>query len=104
MAEAPVRIRARKVGELTEINVLMPHPMETGMRTDAAGQLVAAHFITEMTVTINGRTVLAARLGLAVSRDPLLSFRCKGAQRGDPVSVAWVDNAGGRRVDQATVV
>ena len=34
----PIRIRAQLKDGITEVHVLMPHPMETGMRQDDAGQ------------------------------------------------------------------
>ena len=33
----PMRIRAALAGEETTVRVLMSHPMETGLRKDAAG-------------------------------------------------------------------
>ncbi|MFN3973589.1 MAG: thiosulfate oxidation carrier complex protein SoxZ, partial [Gemmobacter sp.] len=68
MAE-PMRIRAQMQGDVADVKVLMNHPMETGTRKDAkTGQLVPAHFIQEVTATLNGKTVLEAELGPAVSR------------------------------------
>ena len=37
----PIRIRVQRQGEGAEIRILMPHPMENGMRRDDAGKLVA---------------------------------------------------------------
>ncbi len=99
----PIRIRARLQNGVAEVHVLIPHPMETGMRKDEAGALVAAHYITEVRVVVAGRQVLAARMGLAVSQDPLLTFRCRGAQTGDRISVSWIDNRGDRRSDEALI-
>ena len=102
MADA-IRIRARLKDGVAEIHVLMPHPMETGMRSDADGRLVAAHHITDVKISIAGRAALAARMSLAVSQDPLLSFRFKGARVGDPVRVAWTDNRGEQRSDEISI-
>jgi sulfur-oxidizing protein SoxZ len=99
----PVRIRARLDGSSAEITVLMPHPMETGLRQDATGAPLPAHYITDLHITLDGRPVLDARLSIAVSRDPLLSLRCKDAKAGDRVVVAWTDNLGERRVDETRV-
>lgn len=83
--------------------MLMPHPMETGFLRDAADQPVAAHYITDVRVSVAGRDVLAARLSVAVSADPLLSFRFQGARVGDRIAVAWTDNLGGHRTDEALI-
>lgn len=99
----PIRIRARLRNGVAEVHVLMPHPMETGLRADRAGQAIAAHYITDVRVTIAGRAVLAARMGQAVSQDPLLVFRVRNAKAGERITVAWTDNLGGRRMDEAIV-
>ncbi len=99
----PMRIRAALNGDVTEVKVLMSHPMETGQRKDANGQLVPAHFIEKVTATANGKTVLSADWGPAVSKNPFLAFRFKGAKAGDKVSVTWVDTAGETRTDEATI-
>lgn len=99
----PMRIRAALNGDVTEVKVLMSHPMETGQRKDANGQLVPAHFIDKVTATWNGKTVLTADWGPAVSKNPFLAFRFKGAKAGDKVSITWVDTAGETRTDEATI-
>lgn len=99
----PIRIRARLKDGVTEVQVLMPHPMETGLRADRAGQAIAAHYIADVRVTIAGRPVLAARMGQAVSQDPLLVFRVRNATAGERITVAWTDNLGERRMDEAIV-
>ena len=99
----PMKIRAAVQGDNVEVKVLMSHEMETGLRKDAAGALVPAHYITAVTATCNERTVLSAQWGTAVSKNPFLSFRFKGGAAGDKVRITWVDNEGATRTDEATV-
>lgn len=99
----PIRIRTRRRGDVAEVHVLMPHPMETGLRTDAAGALVPAHYITEVVASVGERRVFAAQMSFAVSRDPLLAFRFAGAEPGQTLRVEWTDNLGDRRVDEAEI-
>jgi sulfur-oxidizing protein SoxZ len=103
MTTSPIRIRARLRDGLTEVHVLMPHAMETGLRVDAAGQLVAAHHITDVQIDVAGRPMLTARMSMAVSQDPLLTFRCRGARAGDRVSVSWTDTRGEQRTDEVSI-
>lgn len=103
MSEA-IRIRARASGNSTDVLVLMPHPMETGLRRNASGGLIPAHFITDVKVSVEGRLVFGAQMSLAVSQDPLLAFRFSGGKAGDRIVVTWVDNRGDRRVDAGTVI
>ena len=102
MAE-PMKIRALLKGDVADIRVLVAHPMETGQRRDAAGNLVAAHFIQSMTVTHNGNTVYDGQWSQAISRNPVFAVRVKGAKAGDKVVVNWVDNKNAKRTDEATV-
>jgi sulfur-oxidizing protein SoxZ len=102
MAE-PMKIRAALQGDVADLRILMLHPMETGARKDAKGDIVPRHFIQSVAVTHNGHTVLEAQWSQAVSRNPFLGLRVKGAKAGDKVGVTWVDNKGDKRTDEATV-
>jgi sulfur-oxidizing protein SoxZ len=99
----PMRIRANMAGDKVEVRVLMAHEMETGQRKDASGNVVPAHFIQNVSVTHNGKTVLAAQWGPAISKNPFLHFRFKGGKAGEKVSVTWIDNKGEKRTDEATI-
>ncbi|MFM2050680.1 MAG: hypothetical protein RL682_1171 [Pseudomonadota bacterium] len=99
----PMRIRAQSTGEKTTVRVLMAHEMEGGQRKDAAGNIIPAWFIQEVTATHNGKSVLTAEWGPAVSKNPFLQFVVKGAKAGDKIGVSWKDNRGDTRSDEATV-
>ncbi len=99
----PMRIRAALAGDETTVRVLMSHPMETGTRKDAAGATIAAHYIKDVEAKHNGKSVLKAMFSGAVSQNPFLSFKFKGAAKGDKVAVTWVDNKGATRTDEATI-
>jgi sulfur-oxidizing protein SoxZ len=102
-AAQAIRIRARCTEGLTEAVVLMPHPMETGLRQHDSGKALPAHFITDVRVSVKGRTVLEARMSIAVSQDPLLRFRFRGVQAGDTITASWTDNFGQRRSDESVI-
>jgi sulfur-oxidizing protein SoxZ len=99
----PMRIRAQAAGDKTTVRVLMSHEMETGQRKDAAGKVIPAWHIQEVTAQLNGKAVMTAQWGPAVSKNPFLQFTIKGAKAGDKVTVSWVDNRGDKRTDEATV-
>jgi sulfur-oxidizing protein SoxZ len=95
MATSTIKIRASLDGEVATVKALIKHPMETGARKDkATGELVPAHYIQEVACELNGTQVLRADWGTAVSKNPYLSFRVKGAKLGDKIKVAWKDNTG----------
>lgn len=99
----PMRIRAQVSGDKATVRVLMSHEMETGQRKDAAGKVIPAWYIQEVTAALNGKTVMTAQWGPSVSKNPFLQFNLKGAKAGDKVAVSWVDNKGDKRTDEATV-
>ena len=99
----PMRIRAQAAGDKATVRVLMSHEMETGQRKDAAGKVVPAWYIQDVSAQLNGKTVMTAQWGPAVSKNPFLQFTIKGAKAGDKVSVSWADNKGDKRTDEATV-
>ena len=99
----PMRIRAQAVGDKATVRVLMSHEMETGQRKDAAGKVIPAWYIQEVTATLNGRRVLEAQWGPSVSKNPFLQFNVKGAKAGDKIAITWKENQGDSRTDEATV-
>ncbi|PWB45635.1 MAG: thiosulfate oxidation carrier complex protein SoxZ [Nitrosomonadales bacterium] len=103
MAE-PMKIRAQMQGDTADIKVLMNHIMETGLRKDAkTGQLIPAHHIQTINVTVGGKVVLDAQWSGAIAKNPFLGFKVKGAKAGDKVVINWVDNKGDKRTDEAAI-
>ncbi len=98
----PMRIRAQVKGDVATVRVLMSHEMESGQRKDSAGNLVPAMHITEVSASLNGKVILTADWGSAVSKNPFLQFMVKGAKAGDKIAVTWKDTKGDTRTDEAT--
>jgi len=99
----PMRIRAQAAGDKCTVRVLMSHEMESGQRKDSSGKLVPAHFINEVSASLNGKVVMTAEWGPSVSKNPFMQFVIKGAKAGDKISVSWKDNKGDSRTDETTV-
>jgi sulfur-oxidizing protein SoxZ len=99
----PMRIRATAQADGVDVRVLMSHEMETGQRRDGSGKLVPPHFISNVTVTHAGKTVLSAEWGPAVAKNPYLQFKFQGGKKGDEITVTWVDNKGETRTDKAVI-
>jgi len=101
---AKTRIRAKESGGVTTVKALMSHPMETGQRKDKkTGKNIPAHFIQEVMCEHGGKTMLTALWGPAISKNPYLSFKFKGANKGDAVKISWVDNQGGKDVAEVKI-
>jgi sulfur-oxidizing protein SoxZ len=99
----PMRIRAQTAGDKVTVRVLVSHDMESGQRRSADGKVVPAHFIQTINATHNGKTVMSAQWGPAVSKNPFVQFSFTGGKAGDKVVVNWVDNKGDKRTDEAAI-
>ena len=98
-----IKIRAQIQGDITEVRILMQHPMETGQRKDDKGQTLPAQFIQSFTVSLNGKPIIDGQLNTSISRNPLFSFKVRGVKGGDKLAVTWADNTGDKRQDELTV-
>lgn len=95
MAKDSIKIRAKEKRGTCEVKALIKHPMETGLRKDAkTGEKIPALFIQELVCTHNGKTVMSADWGGAVSTNPYVSFSFDGAKKGDKIELSWKDNTG----------
>ena len=98
-----IKIRAQIQGEVTEVRILMQHPMETGQRRDENGQVLAMHSIQLFTVKLNGQLLIEGQLNTSISKNPLFAFKARGVKAGDKLSVHWTDNNGAERQDEMTI-
>ncbi len=90
-----IKIRAKLKNGVTTIKALLKHPMETGARKDKeTGDKVPAHFIQEVNCQHNGKDVLTGLWSGGVSKNPYMSFKIKGGNKGDTIILSWKDNKG----------
>jgi len=104
MATDTIRPRAYIDGDTTTLKMLITHPMETGLRKDKkTGDKIPAHYIETLKVEHNGKVVLDALLGPAVSKNPFVQCMFKGAKVGDGLKITWADNNGDTDMSEATI-
>jgi sulfur-oxidizing protein SoxZ len=89
-----IRVRATANDGITEVQVLIQHPMDSGFVKDDKGEIIPPHFIQELIFEHGGRKIFVADWGTAVSRDPYVKFSFKGGNKGDELKISWVDNRG----------
>jgi sulfur-oxidizing protein SoxZ len=89
---ASIKLKPKARNGNIDIKLLIKHPMETGLRK-SKGKLVPANHITNMHIEVNGKTVMSADIGSAVSKDPYFKFSTPG-NKGDEVTVSYNDNKG----------
>ncbi len=102
--DANMKMRAKLKGDITEVKVIISHPMETGRKKDDFGQLIPAHFIQLVTATLNEKPVLEMQWGTGISKNPYLTFYLKGAKIGDIISVTWYDNLGATATQDIAII
>ena len=104
MAKKKMKIRAWIDGSKASVKAILFHPMETGLRKDkSSGKKIPAHYITEVTCEHNGKNVLTCLWGPGVSKNPFLSFKFKGAAKGDNLKISWLDNKGETGSSSSTI-
>jgi sulfur-oxidizing protein SoxZ len=91
-----IRIQAKINKEgITEVKALIQHPMEIGNRRELeTGKRVYPHFIEEVICEHNNKIVMSAIWSGAISKNPYLAFKFKGAAKGERVKLSWKDNKG----------
>lgn len=87
-----IKIRSRQTDAYTEIKLLISHPMENGRNRDVNGELIPAHYIEQLIVTLNEQLIFSCNMAGSVSKNPFFTIRLKTATTGDRISVSWMDN------------
>lgn len=95
MAKKNFKLRAKVKNGIVTVKALLKHPMETGLRKDKlTGLRIPAHHITEITCHRKDDLLLSSQWGPGVSKNPFLSFTLKGINKGEILTMAYVDNKG----------
>jgi sulfur-oxidizing protein SoxZ len=89
------KMKTRTRHGLTEVLVLVNHPMDTGLvRSKVTHKIIPAHFIKTLTIAVNHKPAIICDLSIAISKDPLIAVQLPHAKSGDLVTVNWIDNEG----------
>ena len=82
-----------KRGEPFDVKLLISHPMESGQRRDAMGEVIPRDIINSFVCTYNGEDVLRADLFPAIAANPFLSFSAVADKSGTLV-MQFTDDQG----------
>ena len=82
------------VGDIVKIDFMAMHPMESGLRKDKdTGQIVPAHYITEVNFLFNDKVLTKMVTWESLSVNPVLSISMKVSGAGT-LKVLAKDNKG----------
>lgn len=88
-----IKLRTERQGELTELKILIRHPMENGRNRDPiSAALIPAHHIHLLQIHHNGQLKINCRMGGSIAKNPLFSFHLPHLTSGDRLLVTWEDN------------
>ena len=87
-------------GDIIEIKTLIQHPMETGYRRGARGEVIERDIIKTFECIYDGETVFEAEFFQGIAANPFLTFHTKATKTGtlefrwtDEHGVVWTDTA-----------
>lgn len=89
-------------GQPEAVRTLINHPMETGLREGADGEIVPRHIIERFTVSLNGETAFEAELHQSISASPYLLFYLSPEESGEAV-FEWQDDSGNSARHEAAI-
>ena len=94
MAQARVSVpETAAKDEVVEIKTLIQHPMETGFRRDAEGNVIPVHIIDRFVCTYNGAEVFRMELHPAIAANPLIAFSLLASESGT-LEFRWAGDNG----------
>ena len=87
-------------GEVIEIKALIRHPMESGFRRGARGEVIPRDIITSFECVYAGNTVFEAKFHPGIAANPILTFYVVAADSGT-LAFKWADQNGENWSDRA---
>ncbi|MBL1244747.1 MAG: thiosulfate oxidation carrier complex protein SoxZ [Sulfurimonas sp.] len=92
-----MKVKAKLKNGVIKVKAMAKHDMTTfNMMEKKTGNREDANFITHITGTINGETVLDLSTSQFLSKNPIFKFQIKGEtfKKGDKLLLNWIDRKG----------
>lgn len=93
-----MRVKAKLKKGVIKVKCMAKHAMTTYNQAEKkTGNKDDANFITHITGTINGKTVIDMSTSQFLSKNPIFKFKLKGDEfkEGDKLVMTWTDRKGG---------
>lgn len=101
-----MKIKAKLKKSEIDIKAMAKHDMMTyDIAEKKTGDRNNANFITHLSATIGGKTVLDASTSQFLSKNPIFKFKVKAAdfKKGDELVMTWVDLKGNTKTGKTKV-
>ncbi len=99
LIKAPASARR---GEIIAISTIIGHPMETGFRPGADGQVLPRDIIQHFTCHYNDELVFSAELFSAIAANPLIAFHTVATTSG-ALRFSWEGDHGFSHTESVTL-
>lgn len=104
MAKKKIKLRARLKDGVITVKALLKHPMETGLRKDkSTGMTIPANYITEVACYHGDILLFSTQWGPGISKDPFIAFHLTGIDKGEILTLSYVDNKGTKSSAEAEI-
>ena len=94
--------KSAKAGEVITLKTLISHPMESGQRKDADGNVIPRQIINRFTCDLNGQTVIDIAIEPAVATNPYFEFDARVDAAGE-FTFTWYDDDGSVYTDKKPI-
>jgi sulfur-oxidizing protein SoxZ len=98
-----MRVKAKLLADVATIKLLIKHPMESGRNKDESGQLIPAHYVTQISGHVAGVQVFEVNTGISVSKNPFIQVILTGRTIGETIDLKWIDSTGFSEEDSITL-
>ncbi|RKZ48642.1 MAG: thiosulfate oxidation carrier complex protein SoxZ [Gammaproteobacteria bacterium] len=99
-----IRIRTSTKDDLTTVQAILKHPMDTGNSRDPeTDNMIPAFFIEAVTIYHGDKVIMTCDWSRAVSKNPYLSLSFTGAKKGDTIRISWQDSSGNTESKEAVI-
>lgn len=99
-----MKIKAKLKGDIVNVKVLAKHDMMTyDMAEKKTGSRDNANFITHISATLNGKSVLDMSTSQFLSKNPIIKYKFKGGAKGEKLEMTWVDLKGNTKTSKAKI-
>jgi len=91
-----MKVKAKLKNGVVKVKAMAKHDMSTYNQMEKkTGNREDANFITHITGTVNGETVIDMSTSQFLSKNPIFKFQFKGDfKKGDKLLMSWVDRKG----------